>query len=261
MKLYNIIGVHDSYFLKKQLVFRLSFALLCFLILFFLFFFVISSWVSSLSKRFLFSFFITCLSCIYRSTSVFSSCIYNTASCIFVSWSTKNLILLQAACHALCNVLRCQPQQQRREEIAARVVRELCQSESYWDRALFVDFCRSVLELFSRKWFKVWKIRSAWIQKAFPFLLSFVLIQCFPPSCFVCFIRLHCHCIPCCARLLSSGTFPRTCCGTLWWCCATRAATDVYNAANIAACAAATRWCCLAWAASSCLCQTYTGCW
>ncbi|XP_076021395.1 serine/threonine-protein phosphatase 4 regulatory subunit 4 isoform X2 [Genypterus blacodes] len=67
--------------------------------------------------------------------------------------SNKVLPVQKEAARTLCIFLRYNHKQEHREETLERLIKDLAQGRSYWNRLRFLDVCETATEIFSRKYF------------------------------------------------------------------------------------------------------------
>ncbi|XP_057269330.1 serine/threonine-protein phosphatase 4 regulatory subunit 4 isoform X7 [Pezoporus wallicus] len=67
---------------------------------------------------------------------------------------TNNVLPVQkAAARTLCVYLRYNPKQEQRHEVIQKLIEQLGQGKSYWNRLRFLDTCEFIMELFSKSFF------------------------------------------------------------------------------------------------------------
>ncbi|XP_053469855.1 serine/threonine-protein phosphatase 4 regulatory subunit 4 isoform X3 [Ictalurus furcatus] len=68
--------------------------------------------------------------------------------------TTNNVLPVQReAARTLCVFLRYNRKQEQRQEIISKIVQELAQGRSYWNRLRFLDLCDIAIDLFSKSYF------------------------------------------------------------------------------------------------------------
>ncbi|XP_029903409.1 serine/threonine-protein phosphatase 4 regulatory subunit 4 isoform X2 [Myripristis murdjan] len=73
---------------------------------------------------------------------------------IFIILTTNKVLPVQKeAARTLCTFLRYNRKQEQRQETMDRLIQDLAQGRSYWNRLRFLDVCEMASELFSRKYF------------------------------------------------------------------------------------------------------------
>ncbi|XP_029352887.1 serine/threonine-protein phosphatase 4 regulatory subunit 4 isoform X7 [Echeneis naucrates] len=73
---------------------------------------------------------------------------------IFVILTTNKVLPVQReAARTFCMFLRYNRKQEQRQELMERVIQDLAQGRSYWNRLRFLDVCETASEIFSRKYF------------------------------------------------------------------------------------------------------------
>uniref|UniRef100_A0A8C9TRT5 Protein phosphatase 4 regulatory subunit 4 n=1 Tax=Scleropages formosus TaxID=113540 RepID=A0A8C9TRT5_SCLFO len=73
---------------------------------------------------------------------------------MFTIVTTTNVLPVQReAARTLCVFLRYNRKQEQRQEIIGKVVEQLAQGKSYWNRLRYLDLCEIAMELFSKSYF------------------------------------------------------------------------------------------------------------
>uniref|UniRef100_A0A1A7YBU1 Protein phosphatase 4, regulatory subunit 4 n=2 Tax=Iconisemion striatum TaxID=60296 RepID=A0A1A7YBU1_9TELE len=73
---------------------------------------------------------------------------------IFIILTTNKVLPVQKeAARTFCTFLRYNRKQEQRQEMMERLIRDLAQGHSYWNRLRFLDVCEVATEVFSRKYF------------------------------------------------------------------------------------------------------------
>uniref|UniRef100_A0A4W5NLI3 Protein phosphatase 4 regulatory subunit 4 n=1 Tax=Hucho hucho TaxID=62062 RepID=A0A4W5NLI3_9TELE len=73
---------------------------------------------------------------------------------MFAIVTTNNVLPVQReAARTLCMFLRYNRKQEQRQEIIGKVLQELAQGRSYWNRLRYLDLCEIAMELFSKAYF------------------------------------------------------------------------------------------------------------
>ncbi|XP_030577329.1 serine/threonine-protein phosphatase 4 regulatory subunit 4 isoform X7 [Archocentrus centrarchus] len=73
---------------------------------------------------------------------------------IFIILTTNKVLPVQkAAARTFCTFLRYNRKQEQRQEMMERLIQDLAQGRSYWNRLRFLDVCETATEVFSRKYF------------------------------------------------------------------------------------------------------------
>ncbi|CAI5684920.1 serine/threonine-protein phosphatase 4 regulatory subunit 4 isoform X2 [Oreochromis niloticus] len=73
---------------------------------------------------------------------------------IFIILTTNKVLPVQkAAARTFCTFLRYNRKQEQRQEMMGRLIQDLAQGRSYWNRLRFLDVCETATEIFSRKYF------------------------------------------------------------------------------------------------------------
>ncbi|KAM9339707.1 serine/threonine-protein phosphatase 4 regulatory subunit 4 [Symphorus nematophorus] len=73
---------------------------------------------------------------------------------IFIILTTNKVLPVQKeAARTFCMFLRYNRKQEQRQEMMERLIQELAQGRSYWNRLRFLDVCETATEIFSRKYF------------------------------------------------------------------------------------------------------------
>ncbi|KAM4664271.1 LOW QUALITY PROTEIN: serine/threonine-protein phosphatase 4 regulatory subunit 4 [Discoglossus pictus] len=73
---------------------------------------------------------------------------------IFTIILTNTVLPVQkAAARTLCTFLRYNRKQEQRLEIIQKLIEQLCQGKSYWNRLRFLDTCEYIMDLFSKSFF------------------------------------------------------------------------------------------------------------
>ncbi|XP_067428871.1 serine/threonine-protein phosphatase 4 regulatory subunit 4 isoform X2 [Thunnus thynnus] len=73
---------------------------------------------------------------------------------IFVILTTNKVLPVQKeAARTFCTFLRYNRKQEQRQEMMERLIQDLAQGRSYWNRLRFLDVCEMATEIFSRKYF------------------------------------------------------------------------------------------------------------
>uniref|UniRef100_UPI0037E769D2 serine/threonine-protein phosphatase 4 regulatory subunit 4 isoform X2 n=1 Tax=Semicossyphus pulcher TaxID=241346 RepID=UPI0037E769D2 len=72
---------------------------------------------------------------------------------IFNILTTNVLPVQKEAARTLCAFLRYNRKQEQRQEMMERLIQDLAQGRSYWNRLRFLDVCEMATEIFSRKYF------------------------------------------------------------------------------------------------------------
>ncbi|XP_051952158.1 serine/threonine-protein phosphatase 4 regulatory subunit 4-like isoform X2 [Xyrauchen texanus] len=68
--------------------------------------------------------------------------------------TTNNVLPVQReAARTLCVFLRYNRKQEQRQEIISKIVQELAQGRSYWNRLRYLDLCEIIIDLFSKSYF------------------------------------------------------------------------------------------------------------
>uniref|UniRef100_A0AAR2JIT9 Protein phosphatase 4, regulatory subunit 4 n=1 Tax=Pygocentrus nattereri TaxID=42514 RepID=A0AAR2JIT9_PYGNA len=68
--------------------------------------------------------------------------------------TTNNVLPVQReAARTLCVFLRYNRKQEQRQEIISKIMQELAQGRSYWNRLRFLDLCEIAIDLFSKSYF------------------------------------------------------------------------------------------------------------
>uniref|UniRef100_A0A3B1JFZ5 Protein phosphatase 4 regulatory subunit 4 n=1 Tax=Astyanax mexicanus TaxID=7994 RepID=A0A3B1JFZ5_ASTMX len=68
--------------------------------------------------------------------------------------TTNNVLPVQReAARTLCVFLRYNRKQEQRQEIISKIIQELAQGRSYWNRLRFLDLCEIAIDLFSKSYF------------------------------------------------------------------------------------------------------------
>ncbi|XP_043929531.1 serine/threonine-protein phosphatase 4 regulatory subunit 4 [Protopterus annectens] len=92
----------------------------------------------------------SCLPQVLSSDQIYYSFLHR----MFTIFMTNHALPVQrAAAHTLCIFLRYNRKQEERHEIINKLIRELGQGKSYWNRLRFLDTCEYVMELFSKSFF------------------------------------------------------------------------------------------------------------
>ncbi|XP_030260181.1 serine/threonine-protein phosphatase 4 regulatory subunit 4 isoform X1 [Sparus aurata] len=73
---------------------------------------------------------------------------------IFIILTTNKVLPVQKeAARTFCTFLRYNRKQEQRQEMMERLIQDLAQGRSYWNRLRFLDVCETATEVFSRKYF------------------------------------------------------------------------------------------------------------
>ncbi|XP_053193278.1 serine/threonine-protein phosphatase 4 regulatory subunit 4 [Scomber japonicus] len=73
---------------------------------------------------------------------------------IFVILTTNKVLPVQReAARTFCTFLRYNRKQEQRQEMMERLIQDLAQGRSYWNRLRFLDVCETATDVFSRKYF------------------------------------------------------------------------------------------------------------
>ncbi|KAM9356324.1 serine/threonine-protein phosphatase 4 regulatory subunit 4 [Pholidichthys leucotaenia] len=73
---------------------------------------------------------------------------------VFLILTTNKVLPVQkAAAKTFCMFLRYNRKQEQRQEMMERMIQDLAQGRSYWNRLRFLDVCEIATEIFSRKYF------------------------------------------------------------------------------------------------------------
>ncbi|XP_068198530.1 serine/threonine-protein phosphatase 4 regulatory subunit 4 [Antennarius striatus] len=73
---------------------------------------------------------------------------------IFIILTTNKVLPVQKeAARTFCTFLRYNRNQEQRQEMMERLIQDLAQGRSYWNRLRFLDVCETATEIFSRKYF------------------------------------------------------------------------------------------------------------
>ncbi|XP_053301311.1 serine/threonine-protein phosphatase 4 regulatory subunit 4 isoform X1 [Pleuronectes platessa] len=73
---------------------------------------------------------------------------------IFIILTTNKVLPVQKeAARTFCTFLRYNRKQEQRQEMMERLIQDLAQGRSYWNRLRFLDICQTATEIFSRKYF------------------------------------------------------------------------------------------------------------
>uniref|UniRef100_A0A7N8WTY4 Protein phosphatase 4, regulatory subunit 4 n=1 Tax=Mastacembelus armatus TaxID=205130 RepID=A0A7N8WTY4_9TELE len=73
---------------------------------------------------------------------------------IFIILTTNKVLPVQKeAARTFCTFLRYNRRQEQRQEMMERLIQDLAQGRSYWNRLRFLDVCEMATEIFSRKYF------------------------------------------------------------------------------------------------------------
>ncbi|XP_011610127.2 serine/threonine-protein phosphatase 4 regulatory subunit 4 isoform X1 [Takifugu rubripes] len=73
---------------------------------------------------------------------------------IFLILTTNKVLPVQReAARTFCTFLRYNRKQEQRREMMERLIQDLAQGRSYWNRLRFLDICETATEIFSRKYF------------------------------------------------------------------------------------------------------------
>ncbi|KAF7654242.1 hypothetical protein LDENG_00072470, partial [Lucifuga dentata] len=73
---------------------------------------------------------------------------------IFIILTTNKVLPVQKeAARTFCTFLRYNRKQEQRQEMMERLITDLAQGRSYWNRLRFLDVCEMATEIFSRKYF------------------------------------------------------------------------------------------------------------
>ncbi|XP_070843858.1 serine/threonine-protein phosphatase 4 regulatory subunit 4 isoform X2 [Chaetodon trifascialis] len=73
---------------------------------------------------------------------------------IFIILTTNKVLPVQKeAARTFCMFLRYNRKQEQRQEMMERLIQDLAQGRSYWNRLRFLDVCEMATEIFSRKYF------------------------------------------------------------------------------------------------------------
>uniref|UniRef100_A0A8C4H675 Protein phosphatase 4, regulatory subunit 4 n=1 Tax=Dicentrarchus labrax TaxID=13489 RepID=A0A8C4H675_DICLA len=73
---------------------------------------------------------------------------------IFIILTTNKVLPVQKeAARTFCTFLRYNRKQEQRQEMMERLIQDLAQGRSYWNRLRFLDVCETATEIFSRKYF------------------------------------------------------------------------------------------------------------
>ncbi|TKS65081.1 Serine/threonine-protein phosphatase 4 regulatory subunit 4 [Collichthys lucidus] len=73
---------------------------------------------------------------------------------IFIILTTNKVLPVQKeAARTFCTFLRYNRKQEQRQEMMERLIQDLAQGRSYWNRLRFLDVCEMATEIFSRKYF------------------------------------------------------------------------------------------------------------
>ncbi|XP_069581184.1 serine/threonine-protein phosphatase 4 regulatory subunit 4 isoform X2 [Brachyistius frenatus] len=73
---------------------------------------------------------------------------------IFIILTTNKVLPVQKeAARMFCTFLRYNRKQEHRQEMIERLIQDLAQGRSYWNRLRFLDICETATEIFSRKYF------------------------------------------------------------------------------------------------------------
>ncbi|XP_038161313.1 serine/threonine-protein phosphatase 4 regulatory subunit 4 isoform X2 [Cyprinodon tularosa] len=73
---------------------------------------------------------------------------------IFTILTTNKVLPVQKeAARTFCTFLRYNRKQEQRQEMMGRLIQEIAQGRSYWNRLRFLDVCEIATEIFSRKYF------------------------------------------------------------------------------------------------------------
>uniref|UniRef100_A0A3Q3K1I0 Serine/threonine-protein phosphatase 4 regulatory subunit 4 n=2 Tax=Monopterus albus TaxID=43700 RepID=A0A3Q3K1I0_MONAL len=73
---------------------------------------------------------------------------------IFVILTTNKVLPVQKeAARTFCMFLRYNRKQEQRQDMMERLIQDLAQGRSYWNRLRFLDVCETAIEIFSRKYF------------------------------------------------------------------------------------------------------------
>ncbi|MEQ2276170.1 hypothetical protein XENORESO_014834, partial [Xenotaenia resolanae] len=73
---------------------------------------------------------------------------------IFIILTTNKVLPVQKeAARTFCTFLRYNRKQEQRQEMMERLIQDLAQGRSYWNRLRFLDVCEIATEIFSRKYF------------------------------------------------------------------------------------------------------------
>ncbi|XP_040025602.2 serine/threonine-protein phosphatase 4 regulatory subunit 4 isoform X3 [Gasterosteus aculeatus] len=73
----------------------------------------------------------------------------------------KVLPVQKEAARTFCTFLRYNRKHERRQEMMERLIQELAQGRSYWNRLRFLDVCETASEIFSRKYFNKYFLIAA----------------------------------------------------------------------------------------------------
>ncbi|XP_029352882.1 serine/threonine-protein phosphatase 4 regulatory subunit 4 isoform X2 [Echeneis naucrates] len=76
-----------------------------------------------------------------------------TGDFLWLLWLQKVLPVQREAARTFCMFLRYNRKQEQRQELMERVIQDLAQGRSYWNRLRFLDVCETASEIFSRKYF------------------------------------------------------------------------------------------------------------
>ncbi|EDL81780.1 similar to RIKEN cDNA 8430415E04 (predicted) [Rattus norvegicus] len=92
----------------------------------------------------------TCLPHIISSDQIY----YRFLQRMFTIMMTNNVLPVQrAAARTLCIFLRYNRKQEQRHEVIQKLIEQLGQGKSYWNRLRFLDTCEFIIEIFSRSFF------------------------------------------------------------------------------------------------------------
>ncbi|XP_053553493.1 serine/threonine-protein phosphatase 4 regulatory subunit 4 [Bombina bombina] len=92
----------------------------------------------------------SCLSHILSSDQIYYRFLHRMFTIILTSTA---LPVQKAASRTLCMFLRYNRKQEQRNEIIQKLIEQLCQGKSYWNRLRFLDTCEYIMELFSKSFF------------------------------------------------------------------------------------------------------------
>ncbi|XP_060244081.1 serine/threonine-protein phosphatase 4 regulatory subunit 4 isoform X4 [Meriones unguiculatus] len=91
-----------------------------------------------------------CLPHIISSDQIY----YRFLQRMFTIMMTNNVLPVQrAAARTLCIFLRYNRKQEQRHEVIQKLIEQLGQGKSYWNRLRFLDTCEFIIEIFSRSFF------------------------------------------------------------------------------------------------------------
>ncbi|NWS72536.1 PP4R4 phosphatase, partial [Crotophaga sulcirostris] len=91
-----------------------------------------------------------CLPHIISSDQIYYRFLHRTLTIIL----TNNVLPVQkAAARTLCVYLRYNRKQEQRHEVIQKLIEQLGQGKSYWNRLRFLDTCEFIMELFSKSFF------------------------------------------------------------------------------------------------------------